>query len=489
MQCGQLLLAGKVPYVDFIEFNPPVMIYLNVMPAQFAALTGMPPALAFYIFVIACLVISIAACVFVVDGSNEKEESWVVAPTIVSLCALNLILCGYLGDVAFGQREHLFLLFYTPFFLLRWLRWRETASISRFSAILYGTLAGMGICIKPYFVILAVAPEIYWFATNKKPRRLLKPEMLAAIAVMVLYAVHFLFLPAAARENMFGRWLPIVAVGYNFCSYSLPVMLAFSVFIKGYVELLLLTGIPSVLMRRRCSLLMPLLCFSIASLAIWLLQAKSWSYQAIPFFFGVLVMFAIQFYLLTKKYIQSPFHNWKLFMANATTFGAAGAMLLLFNALFLATESPHNEPKCQALDRLVETKSRKGDSILVLSTGPGTSYPWMLNTGRLPGSRYLWCFPLPMIAYLINCTSDQAVRMQLGLEEQRVLNELAEDIERRKPRLVIVLARLDRRAKLDFDMFHHLEERNFFRSSMKNYVNLGRVCDCIVFERADDRHR
>ncbi|MBK7841277.1 MAG: hypothetical protein IPJ49_27065 [Candidatus Obscuribacter sp.] len=38
LQCGELILQGKVPYRDFFDFNPPLIMYINVIPVALAHL-------------------------------------------------------------------------------------------------------------------------------------------------------------------------------------------------------------------------------------------------------------------------------------------------------------------------------------------------------------------------------------------------------------------------------------------------------------------
>ncbi|HMY02717.1 MAG TPA: hypothetical protein PKA48_05155, partial [Candidatus Obscuribacter sp.] len=42
VQSGLLLLQGKVPYLDFFDFNPPLIVYLNVIPVLVARALALP---------------------------------------------------------------------------------------------------------------------------------------------------------------------------------------------------------------------------------------------------------------------------------------------------------------------------------------------------------------------------------------------------------------------------------------------------------------
>ena len=46
---GEGLLRGEVPYVDLIDLNPPLIVYLNTIPAAAARLLGIYPPLTFLV--------------------------------------------------------------------------------------------------------------------------------------------------------------------------------------------------------------------------------------------------------------------------------------------------------------------------------------------------------------------------------------------------------------------------------------------------------
>ena len=46
LQTGQLLWEGKIPYVDFIELDPPMIMYLNTIPIMISKAFGINSILA-----------------------------------------------------------------------------------------------------------------------------------------------------------------------------------------------------------------------------------------------------------------------------------------------------------------------------------------------------------------------------------------------------------------------------------------------------------
>jgi hypothetical protein len=120
-----------------------------------------------------------------------------------------------------GQREHIFMLSYWPFFILRYLRWQQLA-MPTWLAIPVGAIAGCGMCLKPYFFIPAILTELYWLIQSKERaiRPFLKVEIAAAAAVAALYTMHFKLLSAAEQHAYFDLLMPLTISGYKFFERS-----------------------------------------------------------------------------------------------------------------------------------------------------------------------------------------------------------------------------------------------------------------------------
>jgi hypothetical protein len=77
--------------------------------------------------------------------------------------------------------------------------------------------------------------------------------------------------------------------------------------------------------------------------------------------------------------------------------------------------------------RTIDTFTKEGDAVLVATTSVWDPYPALTLQRRTPGSRYLWLFPIPMMS-------------AVGARdvEETVVRELAEDLERRRPALLLL---------------------------------------------------
>lgn len=440
VHCGQLLLAGMRPYVDFIDLNPPLIMYLNVIPALVAKLTAANPILCYQLFVFALLVASISGTRFVLRRARpELSES-----------ALGLSILMWIGFSAFlfrpkemdwGQREHLFVLLYAPSFFLRHLRWNG-GKAGPLGAVMIGTTAAVGACLKPHFVLIALSVEGYQLLKSRKFAPLISPEFLAFATTGLLYAVHFIFLPREVREAFFGRWLPFV--GENYATYNESWS---GVLNQPYFYTALPVGLLALVYRPPrenfgTGLLRPLGVFTVASSVVYLAQHKGWSYQAVTAQAG---MWAIAFVYLVEAIgpkIEKSGSLSGLYSKRTLGLGIVGASaiaLLQFGIRAREEFAPSND---NAMRGIVEYETAPGDPLLFISTTVAIAYPTLLQVDRTLGSRYLWTFPMAMLYGSEPDTPEGEFPYRtgeaVGEEERRFLAELGEDIAHYRPRIVIV---------------------------------------------------
>ena len=114
LDCGQKIYEGGLPYVDFYEFNPPVIMYLSVIPAWFSSVSGLPVCLSFQIFVSLCIAIN-AISLFIIlkaTGFNTEQRLQLISVSMIFHSTTLFF------DV-FGEREHLMVIGLTPFLIIR----------------------------------------------------------------------------------------------------------------------------------------------------------------------------------------------------------------------------------------------------------------------------------------------------------------------------------------------------------------------------------
>jgi hypothetical protein len=437
LNTGQLLLHGKLPYVDFVDLNPPLIMYMSAVPAAIARVFGISP-------IVVCNVsvwVVVAASTLSIQALYRRWANWSLrteALLLLGFLAVNAMVAST-GD--WGQRDQLFAVLYLPFFFLRLLD-QERVRVPPVARGVVGAAAALGACLKPGFLVIAVVPEVYW-ALRHARRPLRTVETNAFIGVCVAYALHFFLLPASARDAFFTRWLPVIARDYG--AYYVGWR---DLIYRQWVLIFILLLVATVLFlhettpaRRPATfneLFVPLALLSGFALAYYYQQHKGWTYQVIPFqiFAAVASGIAIGVVLdqrasrdeTTDRRTQSRLLAAILVVASLTIIVNEEA-----RAFSVASHRPDG-----AGYSLIKEYSRPGDQVLIMSTGVGPAYPALVQLDREPGSRYLWMFPIALYEAK-RAPSDWCLPYdRMSAKEQRFVSDVEHDIATRKPQLILV---------------------------------------------------
>jgi hypothetical protein len=491
-QAGQLLLEGQRPYVDLVELNPPLAMYLNVLPAAAARALPLPAPAAFNLFI---WLVSLAWII-----ASWRALRLAVGPTdAVYADALTLTLAAFglalVWQDAYGQREQLFVLGYLPFLALRVARWLDQRPPLGFSVAI-GAACGLVACVKPHFLFVAAAVELFWLIAQRRWRLLFAPEMLALGAIGVAYAGHFLLLPAEVRREFFGRWLPLVAKGYPAYASPFSVVLKYGGAWQGPLAAVCAFCLAPRLTRAAAALAKSLGVAAAAGTVAYLQQQKGWlcqDYTALFASAGVLALLLT--WAVERRLLPRLAANGAPPLPRLGRGLTALAALLTLSAAALAIKwgAAINDPRHFA--QLVKESpaaawiaraSARGEPILVVSTSVGDAYPLLVQLDRRPGSRFLWFFPLAFFRYLhAPAASLEEARSldQLPPDERRFWADLGEDLHTRRPRLIFVVkARGSLGCPFDFRVSSYLEAIGFVDRYMKGYRPLGVVFPYAVYQ-------
>lgn len=474
------LLEGKTLYVDFVDSNPPMILYLNLIPAAVARLLGTNAILPFSMSVFGLVAVSTWGVRRLARRLPEARGG------DADLLALAWIAGAFLvwQNHDFGQREHLFILLYFPFFLMRAVRW-EGGDVPRALAIVLGIAAAIGVSLKPHFAVVAVAPELYWLATRRSPRNLVAPEVLAGMGTAVAYAAHFLLLPEAARTEFFGRLVPLhlavyhvyqnpldVVFGRDFPLFAVKVDVAAFAITASVVPFLLRRPAPSGLAR----VARPLALVTAACFGVYLYQQTGWRYHALPTFVGGLCVFAAVAAQL-RAWLEPRGTRPRLRVAAwvAPTLVVAACGLLAWRQVEAGVAPVPETP----FTRVVSQHSVAGDSVAHVSTSLPPAYPALLQLDRRLANRYPCNLP---VSFSLGLAEVDPVAARE--EKERYLRELAEDIETNAPRLVFVDSDdFSLGCPPGFELWRWLEEGGFFEDALSGYRRLTTIPGHWVFVR------
>lgn len=481
LQIAQLMLEGKMLYVDIIDVNLPMIYYLSMVPAGLSNVLNIPVPLAYNLFV-ACLVsYCVLGSAFLLLRRPDHPNYKLFPFVLFGLCSFNLLL-----HMDYGQREHLFLILFFPYFVLRWLRWNGYA-IGKKEGYICGFLAAAGVCLKHYFIVPVIAVELFWCLEKGTVKPLWARESLTFVLTGVVYLIHFAFMPEAMKTSYFGMMLPAFQLGYQFWDVSFAKNLM-SNWSKSWVcGLVLLSGL-AVIAKRRFSLLLPLVVFGLSSLVIYLMQFKGWLYQRMPFllviFLLTYIMAGFLFWKLWTK-LEPKFHPTRMQLAVAASVCAfigvtysfwRGTMDVYMGPPFQMSRIGYSgvspaDDLSMMLQRVMAENVRLGETVVVLANGVAPAYPTMTQLRIKPGSRYPHVCILSVLEY-IKTRWDTPEAKRLVAFQSQIINDIGSDILKNRPKLVIVQR---------VPLFDYIKPFDFLKRYMQHYEEVARVEGYVVY--------
>lgn len=203
LRCTEKMLHGGRYYYDFIETNPPLMIWLGFPVIGFHALTGLSVSFSFKAYYIAIALLSLGTSFELLK--RIFRHTVYVDVSIVALAWVFLIM----SSTVFGERECFSLLFTMPYFFLRAAELSgEKLSIKmRCWVVLF---SACGFLLKPYFLLPLVLVEFYRAVKLKRVQALFNVELLSLFFLGLLY----LWLIAIFTPSYYTKILPLVIALY-----------------------------------------------------------------------------------------------------------------------------------------------------------------------------------------------------------------------------------------------------------------------------------
>ena len=261
-------MSGGTLYLDLVEVNPPLIIWLSAIPSALARWWGLPPKLVimpmFILFVLACAWWTAS---LLRRRGGLFADVW---PVFAAIGTIMLLLPG--PDL--GQREHLLVAAFIPYAMLI-ADTLEGRDPSRKTAVAAGFLAATFCALKPLYAVCFLAFECLMLMNGRRPWRTM---------------------PITASLTLAGYVLLIVILCPAYIKHAIPMALAlYGVSDVSFLDLLsdsllLLIGeaIAFVLLSLRWrnmeyrSLMLVLVIFAITSTIVCFVDGKDWYYHRIP---------------------------------------------------------------------------------------------------------------------------------------------------------------------------------------------------------------
>lgn len=483
-QGALLVMDGKIPYIDFLDVTAPGLMQLCVIPAIFSKLIPLVhPIIFFNVFVLLLAIGSTSLSSAILFGRRTREVSH-VPYFIIGFTLLNLIALG-----EFGQREHLFLLLYMPFFITRWMSWSglnqgsgwnlaagrnvgagtnlesetETKQESqvpstklaaksedakqRSLAIVAGITGGISICLDPLFIVFAFLIELFFFCSKLRWRPFWAIEVRACLPVIAIYFAHFLFYPLDYAHLYFNYALPMVLCDYITFDDRLW-WVNKSPDNREIVYLMVLATAVGLGVRRWCGLIVPCLAIAAVGFFLFVLEGKSMTYQMLPILYGSVLTIALVISVCAnyvfRNFVKIRMQIFKPVFAAAV----CGAVVIAYalqltkgayivrdlSQLGYVGSSMWNEES--VFSTRLEAMSKPGDKVLILNDRVRPTYPLMLQVNRKPASYLITGYPIRMSRLLMERDPSRATSYS-GPQFQ-MYEKLIQDIKTVKPPFVMI---------------------------------------------------
>lgn len=478
---AQLICKGAIPYRDIYDFNFPLIMYLSTLPVMLAAALPVPCPLplVFDWFIYGLFAISavLIVLVFVAPKQNKVTSPGYLWPVLFALLCLQQ---WQLQDL--GQREHIFVLLYMPFFVLRYFAWTSplrSGPLKTALALVCGALA-CSMHLKPHLFLTVLASEMFLMPgiTKDNLKRVWQSlEVRTLLVLTVLYIVHFCFYPVSALKTFFEQAVPVYVTGFGWFNTSLLSLFVSDPSFCATTFLLVIALVLAIPLVGRCRILMPLLGFTLSSLALYVLFITAWTYRYLPVQAGVYMLLAVELWTLAYCFIQERKVIVRLALyllappcalVSACFFAqqqmaqyfSEVASVQLFDLRQVGSTMTSPSLELSPVFYAIVKNTNLNDRVLFIGTGVAPGYPAVLQAGRQAGSRYLHGMHLPML--------NLAVLEERGKKYQDWLSQsvasYGSDIVNNKPELIFIQGG---------EITEILEREKFFERYLAGYDNLG----------------
>ena len=264
---GRLLDGGHFG-TDIVDINPPHVWLISAVPVWLARQIGLRIDIAATLFTAL-----MAAWSLVMVDRLLEARAWRRA-----LVVLAAILVLFVPGYDFGQREHWMVLLALPYIVACGLR-AEGATVSVAFGVVIGAAACFGFCMKPYYLLVPVALELWLLARTRRLSSLITAETVALGGAGLCY----LALTLVYERAYFERELPDALLGYWAYKASLGEVLSTAVMLVAPPVLLALLCYSTRNRGERTPALAQ--AFAVAGttfLAAAMIQMKPWPYHFVP---------------------------------------------------------------------------------------------------------------------------------------------------------------------------------------------------------------
>jgi hypothetical protein len=368
-------MAGRELYVDLVEVNPPLIVWLSAIPLTVARWLDITPQLAamstFAAMVLACAWWS--ACLLRPVGGLFAARMPVF--TVIGIALL------IIPAADLGQREHLLVAAFLPYLILfaRTLTARpREAPASPHIHLFAGILAALGCALKPQYGIAFLALEAVALCHRLRPWRV-------APAAAATTLAGYVGLVAVVCPAYLRRAVPMAMALYGATDVTFWALLRDSAPLLAAEALAFFFWWRDRRTMPNAALMLTLMVFAAASSAICFIDGKDWFYHRLPA--TVVTVLALILWTAMRVHDGSPVRaRWR-------GVAVAGLAIALFCAGAAQRLSPEVrqavEPRATTVDRLEALiRLHHARTYVAFSEWLALGFPVVNNTGVIWASRF-----------------------------------------------------------------------------------------------------
>lgn len=298
LMAARMWLGGKQLYVDVMEVNPPLILWIYALAIKLSHILGIFDEYALTVMVLALVVLSALVCKNLMKlhpmlGGTKSDVN------LFTLLVFTLLVV-WPNPSYFADREHIFITLTLPY-LVRFSPALFAAQVPPLLRFMVAVMAGIGFCIKPHCLLLLMAVNLYHVCRSRSVRILFYPENLA------VYTSGAAYLTATwlVHPGYFNNVIPVAMATYGMYRHSIE-------FIILYIPAILTFAVVFAEFRpgARSPLRPDLYYWMLLALAaqLYALMNNGWMYTFYPVHSMVLVcMFYVwREYSWLKKNADSP---------------------------------------------------------------------------------------------------------------------------------------------------------------------------------------
>lgn len=470
IEISKMMLNGKMIYKDLFEVNHPMPTYIIWIAVYIASkIAWLSDVFATKALISMLCLLSVILTHMVMTLSDEYEDKYFRFTFIIILCYITFLLPIHRTSYAeIGQKSHFFIILFLPY-LHSFILTDKQRKQRPYLMFIIGILAGIGLCVKIYFFIIAAILEIYRACNQKSFSSFFRIESFAIAFV----AISFLLSILIFTPEYITQVIPMASVGYvgyaiashkSWCYYLLSVFPCF-ILLLFFVKIKSKTPKYSLLLKVAI----------VASIIAIMPQVTNWGYTALPIFALIMLFAAMIASNILRQLVEDfprekgqQFTKTYVLSFASLLFTVTYIIQVLTTNITAYSTKKQNSYDANQVDYFIDLSKKYGDKggahFLTESFSPGI-YSWIYGDFSLQSYFYS--------AYMIDGLFQYKLfyqgqgfpgRMQgkEGLIEDEIRSRMVEDIIKQEPAIIVV-----HKGKLRRD---EDEEDRYFVPPKVNYI-------------------